>query len=298
MLKSQTVIFSKRRQIDFSFAKLKVSSYRQEQKMAKIDRSKRAPWTYPKYLPEDGQVLAKYYKLNWGEKSVKLQKDCNFHPVSLQNRSANGVYYPGVLQSRSRDKLGWIIYKMKFFDGYVQKNTYEDDIKPYSKKEAIAAKKMAEEKYAKPENKENWFFFHKQVQLELAKPLQKKKMRPGMDILVEEMKEGGPVWVPGIVKVRRADIVECEFKVKFGTIIRRIKYSQIRRLSKKNQQYFNQFHHIHKHMESFSPISSNPAKENNPGPGHESILSHRKRAPSASTSLENASSTKKRRVEN
>ena len=154
------------------------------------------------------------------------------------------MYYPGVLQSRSRDKLGWITYKMKFFDGFVQKNTYEDDIKPYSKKEAIAAKKVAKEKYAKPANKDNWFFFHKQIQLELAKPLQKKKLRPGMDILVEEMKEGGPVWVPGTVKLRRADIVECEFKVKFGTIIRPIKYSQIRQLSKKNQQYFNQFHHV------------------------------------------------------
>ena len=66
-----------------------------------------------------------------------------------------------------------------------------------------------------------------------------------MEVLVEEMKKGGPVWTPGIVKSKLKESLKVEFKGNNSnsnatrTTERYVKYSSIRKSTKKNKQYFN-----------------------------------------------------------
>jgi hypothetical protein len=90
---------------------------------------------------------------------------------------SDGAFYPGVLTSRFRNQNGWIYYNCRFYDGYVQRKTFEEDIREYSEGEAIEAKKAAAKIYEPTKNEENWFYFHKQMQLELSRPLNRNQIR-------------------------------------------------------------------------------------------------------------------------
>jgi len=211
----------------------------------KVDRTKKAPWSYPKFIPDELLVMAKYYH--------------------------DGAYYPGVLTARFRDKKGWIYYNCRFFDGYFQRKTFEEDIRPYSEEEAIEAKRAAAQIYETTKNEENWFYFHKQMQLELNRPLNRKQISPGMEVLVEEMKKGGPVWTPGIVKSKLKESLKVEFKGNNSnsnatrTTERYVKYSSIRKSTKKNKQYFNCLDKVESFIEKFE-VSSNPTQNSRSTP--------------------------------
>lgn len=204
----------------------------------KVDRTKRAPWSYPKFIPDELMVMAKYYQ--------------------------DGAFYPGVLTSRFRDHKGWIYYNCRFYDGYFQRKTYEEDIRPYCEEEATEAKKAAAQIYENTKNEENWFYFHKQMQLELSRPLNRNQISSGMEVLVEEMKKGGPVWTLGIVKSKLKESVLVVFEENNSnsnesrTSERFVNYSSIRKSTKKNKQYFNCFDNVGSFIEKFE-ISSNPA---------------------------------------
>ncbi len=61
-----------------------------------------------------------------------------------------------------------------------------------------------------------------------------------MEVLVEEMKKGGPVWTLGIVKSKLKESV----LVVFEESERFVNYSSIRKSTKKNKQYFNCFDNV------------------------------------------------------
>jgi hypothetical protein len=75
-----------------------------------------------------------------------------------------------------------------------------------------------------------------------------------MEVLVEEMKKGGPVWTPGIVKSKLKEGVRVVFEENDSksnsnaakTTERCVKYSSIRKSTKKNKQYFNCFDKVSK----------------------------------------------------
>ena len=65
-----------------------------------------------------------------------------------------------------------------------------------------------------------------------------------MEVLVEEMKKGGPVWTPVRVKAKQRQTVTIVIEEEDGVIERSVKYSALRKSSKKNKQYFNCFDHV------------------------------------------------------
>jgi len=56
-------------------------------------------------------------------------------------------------------------------------NVPTPDIRPYCEEEAIEAKKSASKIYEQTKIEENWYYYHKQMQLELSRPLNKKQIR-------------------------------------------------------------------------------------------------------------------------